>query len=182
VEVVGLGYVGLSRSITSRLSEIGAPSMNSRSSCNTLVSVVGWILYGLLCSSCFAQDPIPAEPKPSAELLMLVRMPPQEAPSAHHFWDKKNCVLFAAAGVLISADFAVTRANLQNGGSELNPVARVFGRSTSGLAANSAGQIAGAIGISYLFHKTGHHRLERITSLVDIGASGAAVAYGLRHR
>ena len=76
----------------------------------------------------------------------------------------------------------MTRANLQNGGRELNPVARVFGRSTPGLAVNFAGQTGSIIAISYLFHKTGHHKLERVISLVNVGASGAAVAYGLRRR
>ena len=45
-----------------------------------------------------------------------------------------------------------------------------------------AGQTAGVIGISYFCHKTGHHKLERITSMINIGASAAAVAYGLTHR
>lgn len=80
------------------------------------------------------------------------------------------------------ADFAVTRANLQSGGQELNPMVRVFGRSTAGLAVNFAGETAGVVGLSYLFHKTGHHRLERMVSLVNVGASTGAVSYGLTHR
>jgi len=104
------------------------------------------------------------------------------ASSAHRFWGKPNIALFAAATALSAADFAVTRANLQNGGTELNPVARVFGRSTPGLAMNFAGQTVCVIGVSYLFHKTGHHKLERITSLVSIGGSGAAVTFGFTHR
>jgi hypothetical protein len=80
------------------------------------------------------------------------------------------------------ADFYVTRANLESGGRELNPLARILGRSTSGLAANFAGETAGVIGLSYFFHKTGYHKLERIVSLVNISASGAAVTYGLTHR
>jgi hypothetical protein len=79
-------------------------------------------------------------------------------------------------------DFAVTRANLQSGGRELNPFTHVFGSSTTGLAVNFAGETAGVIGISYFLHKTGHHKLERIVSMVNIGASAAAVTYGLGHR
>ena len=81
-----------------------------------------------------------------------------------------------------TADFAVTRANLQSGGTELNPVVRMFGRSTPGLAVNFAGETAGVIGLSYFFHKTGHHRLERVVCMVNIGASAGAVSYGLAHR
>ncbi len=105
-----------------------------------------------------------------------------EAPSQHNFWDNENRVLFASVAVLSAADFALTRSILQNGGKELNPVTRLFSGSTAGLAANFAGETAGIIGISYLFHKTGHHQLERITPMLNIGASSFAVAYDLNHR
>jgi hypothetical protein len=80
------------------------------------------------------------------------------------------------------ADFAVTRANLQRGGQELNPLVRVFGRSTAGLAVNFVGETVGVISLSYFFHKTGHHRLERAVSLFNIGSSAGAVGYGLAHQ
>jgi hypothetical protein len=105
-----------------------------------------------------------------------------EAPSEHRFWDNKNRVLFATVAALSAADFAVTRANLQNGGKELNPVTRLFSGSTAGLAVNFAGETAGIIGLSYYLHKTGHHRLERITPMLNIGASSFAVVYDLNHR
>jgi hypothetical protein len=105
-----------------------------------------------------------------------------EAPSQHRFWDNQNRVLFVTVAALSAADFAVTRSNLQNGGKELNPVTRLFSGSTAGLAANFAGETAGIIGLSYYLHKTGHHRLERITPLLNIGASSFAVVYDLSHR
>ena len=100
----------------------------------------------------------------------------------HRFWDRSNTILFAAVGASATADFFVTRANLANGGRELNPVTRVFSGSTPGLAVNFVGETAGTIAISYFFHKTGHHKLERLTSFVDIGASAGAVGFGLTHR
>jgi hypothetical protein len=102
--------------------------------------------------------------------------------SEHKFWDKKNTVLFAASAAMSGADFAVTRANLQKGGQELNPVVRVFGRSSAGLAVNFAGETAGIIAVSYFFHRTGHHSLERLVSVVNMGASAGAVSYGMAHR
>lgn len=81
-----------------------------------------------------------------------------------------------------AADFAATRSNLQSGGKELNPVTRVFSGSTVGLAANFAGETAAVIGLSYLFHRTGHHKLERITSMLNAGVSAGAVSYDLSHR
>jgi hypothetical protein len=103
-----------------------------------------------------------------------------EAPS-HKFWDRKNSVLFAATAALSTADFIATRNNLQNGGRELNPVSRVFAGSTAGLALNFAGETVGVIGVSYLFHKSGHHKLERAVTILNIGASATAVSFDLLH-
>ena|SRR5277367_4186864 len=108
--------------------------------------------------------------------------PLPEAPSQHKFWDNENRALFATVAALSAADFALTRSILQNGGKELNPVTRLFSGNTAALAANFAGETAGIIGLSYVFHKTGHHQLERITPMLNIGASSFAVVYDLNHR
>jgi hypothetical protein len=100
----------------------------------------------------------------------------------HKFWDAKNLALFAGSAAMSGADFAVTRSNLQGGGQELNPVVRIFGRSSAGLAVNFVGETAGVIGLTYFFHRTGHHRLERLVSAVNMSASAGAVSYGLTHR
>ena len=107
---------------------------------------------------------------------------PHSETAVHKFWDNHNRALFAAAAALNAADFAVTRANLQSGGQELNPIVRAFGRSTPALAMNFAGETAGVITLGYFFHKTGHHKLERAVSLVNIGSSAGAVTYGLMNR
>jgi hypothetical protein len=100
----------------------------------------------------------------------------------HPFWDRENRMLFASVGGLATADFFMTRANLASGGKELNPVTRIMCGSTPALAANFALETGGVIGLSYLFHKTGHHTLERMTSFVNLSASGVAVAYSATHR
>ncbi len=106
-----------------------------------------------------------------------------EAPSHRRFWDRENTMLFAGTLLTSAGDFVVTRNNLQGGGGqELNPVARVFSGSTAGLALNFAGETAGVTGLSYIFHKTGHHRLERLAPMMNMGASGYAIGYGLLHR
>ena len=71
---------------------------------------------------------------------MAVAQPRVEV--THKFWDKQNKFLFIAAAAGAAADFAVTRANLQSGGRELNPMVRPFGRSSAGLAMNFAGETA----------------------------------------
>ena len=129
-----------------------------------------------------AQGPAPDAPTPFVEAPTSAVIPPLIAGAEHRFWDKRNRALFLAAAALNGADFAVTRANLQSGGQELNPLVRMFGRSTAGLAVNFIGETAGVVSLSYFFHKTGHHKLERAVSLVNIGGSAGAVSYGLTHR
>jgi hypothetical protein len=102
--------------------------------------------------------------------------------SEHRFWDRENVALFAGSAALSTGDFFVTRANLQSGGQELNPVVRIFGRSSAGLAVNFAGETAGVIALTYFFHRTGHHRLERLVSVVNMSASAGAVSWGMTHR
>lgn len=142
----------------------------------------------LTVPTAFAKEPLPDAPVPTggapaaAISITPIVATPRSPESAHRFWDKENTVLFAATGALSAADFAVTRSNLQRGGQELNPVVRIFGRSTAGLAVNFAGETAGVVAISYLFHKTGHHKMERALSIVNLGGSAGAVAFGMTHR
>jgi len=142
----------------------------------------------ILLASClfspalFAQELLPDAPTPVAEPVSPLVVAPASLAGEHKFWDKENFALFAVSAALNGADFAVTRANLQSGGQELNPLVRVFGRSTAGLVANFAGEGVGTVALSYIFHKTGHHKLERIVSMVNIGGSAGAVGYGLAHR
>jgi len=125
---------------------------------------------------------IPGSIAPGAAASPIAAAALPEAPSHDRFWDNQNRALFAMVAAVSAADFAVTRSILQNGGKELNPVTRLFSGSTAGLAVNFAGETAGIIGLSYYFHKTGHHQLERIAPMLNIGASSFAVVYDLSHR
>jgi hypothetical protein len=139
----------------------------------------------LCCPAAFSQEislllpPETAQPAPVVQALPTTPLPEV---SNHKFWDRENQILFASVAAGAAADFAVTHANLQAGGKELNPVAGFFAGSTTGLAVNFAGETAGSIGLSYIFHKTGHHKLERVVSFANIGGSAVAVGYGLAHR
>jgi hypothetical protein len=144
------------------------------------VAVLALSIFG---PALFGQGPVPDAPGPSVEpsTSTAFTTPPRMI-ERHKFWDNENRVLFAASAALSAADFAVTRANLQSGGRDLNPVVRFFGPSTAGLAVNFAGETAGIIGVSYLLHRTGHHKLERLLTLVNIGSSAGAVGYDLAIR
>jgi hypothetical protein len=163
-----------------RCAEIRRALMTSRHFSKVLL--LGVIAFAnVFCAALLAQGPTPDAPAPTADPAASAFVTPASVSSEHKFWDKWNCALFAAAAGSNSADFAVTRANLQSGGRELNPVVRVFGSSSTGLAVNFAGETASVMGIAYFFHKTGHHRMERMVSVVDMGASVGAVSYGLTH-
>ena len=178
------------------LNPVMAGWQNTRMSFLSRMLSLGLMILALVSCSALAQDmaiakldALPdstsAESAPVSPNMAIIAPSARalpEAPSQHRFWDKENRVLFASVGALSAADFAVTRSILQNGGKELNPVTRVFSGSTAGLAVNFAGETAGIIGISYIFHKTGHHKLERIAPLLNIGASAVAVVYDLNHR
>jgi hypothetical protein len=136
--------------------------------------------------SASGQGLLPDAPVPSLEPKVIEVRPTlltrETQEISHRFWDKKNCALFATSAALSGADFAVTRSNLQNGGKEYNPITRILGRSTAALVLNFAGENAGVIGLSYFFHKTGHHKLERAVTIVNIGASVGAVSFGAARR
>jgi hypothetical protein len=148
-------------------------------------------IFGL-CPSALSQEvsvallhPDAVQPAAMAPALMVNAFQPvtlPEAPSQHRFWDRENSLLFATSAAFSAADFVVTRDNLRSGGQELNPVTRVFSGSTTGLAVNFAGETVGVVGLSYIFHKTGHHKLERAVSMLNIGASAGAVTFDLAHR
>jgi hypothetical protein len=131
-----------------------------------------------------AVAPVSSSGSPAFAISPVLVTSPSTAPEhPRRFFDKWNLGLFTGSAALDSADFAVTRANLQTaGGKELNPIVRMFGRSTAGLAVNFAGEAAGTVGLSYFFHKTGHYKLERAVSMVNIGATSFAVSYSSSHR
>lgn len=139
----------------------------------------------VLCSPATAQQISlaylrPEAMRPSAFVKPVEPIALPETPR-HRFWDRKNTLLFAATAGLNTVDFFATRNNLRNGGQELNPLTRPFARSTAGLAANFAGETAGVIGLSYLFHRSGHHKLERAVSILNVGASATAVTFDIVH-
>ncbi len=152
------------------------------------ILLIGLVLLAstIFPTSAVAQGPLPDAPGPVAPatrpaMAFVARSSPVSY-EHHKYWDKTNVALFAANGAMSFADFWVTRQNLQSGGKEMNPVVRIFGRSTAGLIANFAGEDVGVLGVSYLFHKTGHHKMERAVSAVNLSMSSFAVSYGLAHR
>jgi hypothetical protein len=103
------------------------------------------------------------------------------APGVHRFWDRENDWLFAGVGAGRALDYASTL-NLRRRG-----IDEVF--LTNSIVDNhplfggiEVAATAASVGVSYLFHRTGHHRLERWTSAIHMGIAvgGAARNYALK--
>lgn len=112
--------------------------------------------------------------------LMLMLLAPlaygQDMPKPHAFYDRTGKIEFGAALTAASADSAMTCKNLANGGTE------------SGLPTNHCpqvnlflfGQVAGQEAIAYLFHRTGHHKLERLARFYTISQNTRGFVYSSR--
>ncbi len=109
--------------------------------------------------------------------------PSPTRPGSHAFWDAKNRMLFAGVGVFRGLDYASTR-NMQARGREEVLLPDDVVNNSAGFAAVEAGASAASVGLSYLMHRTGHHRLERWVSIVHIGVTGFGVVrnYSLESR
>jgi len=106
-----------------------------------------------------------------------------QAPVKHKFWDAPNGALFASHAILEVMDFGITHHNLSNGGRELDPMAKPLCESgTAGQLLFFGGRMAGVVAVTYLFHRTGHHKLERAFPIYASGDSAYGVAYSFAHR
>jgi hypothetical protein len=96
---------------------------------------------------------------------------PSESKSAsrvHRFWDTENIFLFAGVGGARMLDYASTRHLRNQGNNEWLLTNAIVDNRPLFVGIELAGTAA-SIGVSYLFHYTGHHSLERWTSIVHIG-------------
>jgi hypothetical protein len=101
--------------------------------------------------------------------------------STHRFWDRTNGILFAGVGAARALDYASTL-NLRRRGLDEIFLTNSIVDNHPLFAGIEAAATAASIGVSYLFHRTGHHQLERWTSIVHFGvaAGGAARNYALK--
>jgi hypothetical protein len=102
-------------------------------------------------------------------------------PAAHRFWDTENILLFAGVGAARGLDYASTL-NIRRRGINEAFLTNAIVDDHPEFAAIEAAATAASIGVSYIFHATGHHRLERWVSYVHIGVAvgGAIRNYALK--
>ena len=101
--------------------------------------------------------------------LKITPAPPLQVVPEHKFWDRQQKVALAAHSAVRLADTIKTCRELADGGREV----WIPTQSCAGIAAWNAGSVGVALGIGWLFHRYGFHRLERITPWVATGASAA---------
>jgi hypothetical protein len=101
--------------------------------------------------------------------------------SEHRFWDRKNSFLFAAVGASRALDYSSTL-NFRRRGRDEGFLTNDIVDNHAAFAAIEAAGTAVSIGVSYLFHRYHHHRLERWTSIVhaSLATSGAVRNYCLQ--
>jgi len=105
----------------------------------------------------------------------------KEQMQEHRFWDKKNDWLFAGVGAARTFDYFSTL-NLRRRGDQEILVTNDLVDNHAAFAVVEAVGTGVSIGASYLFHRYGHHKLERWTSIVHFGlaTSGAVRNYCLK--
>ena len=100
-------------------------------------------------------------------------LPPAPAPQ-HRFFDRTNILLFSGVGVFRGLDYVSTRNMLARGRQEILLPDDIV-KNPAGFAALEAAGTATSVGISYILHRTGHHKLERWMSIGHISVTGFGV-------
>jgi hypothetical protein len=150
-------------------------------------------LIALLCSllvttAATAQElaASPQEPKPETKPGTSAPSVPQPAIIAvkeqpHRFWDRTNGWLFAGVGASRTLDYFSTL-NMRRRGRQEILLSNEAVDNHPAFAVIEAAGTGVSIGASYFFHRSGHHKLERWTSLVhlSLATTGAVRNYSLK--
>jgi hypothetical protein len=146
------------------------------------------VTFFLLGRSAFAQA---VPPDPIKSTAAWTQLPTDRAdgdipklrslPGNHAFWDRTNILLFSGVAVFRGLDYASTR-NFQARGREEVLLAQDVVNNSAAFAGVEAAGAATSVGISYLFHRTGHHKMERWLSIghISVAAFGVGWNYSLK--
>jgi hypothetical protein len=106
---------------------------------------------------------------------------PKRPSFEHAFWDRENGLLFAAVGASRTLDYFSTL-NFRRRGRNEALLTNDIVDNHAAFASIEAAATLGSMGVSYLFHRYHHHRLERWTSIVhaSLATSGAVRNYCLK--
>jgi hypothetical protein len=143
---------------------------------------VTFVLAGLLAASAtLSAQQVPGQSAAAGSAPSLPAAKPLADQPVHRFWDRENDLLFAGVAGARALDYSSTLNLRRRGRQEILLTDWVV--DDHGLFAGiEASGVALSVGVSYIFHRTGHHKLERWVSIVHIGvATGGAIRnYGLK--
>jgi hypothetical protein len=141
------------------------------------------LIFFLLGRSVFAQA-VPAGPIQSTGT--GIQLPTARAdgdtpkfrslPGNHAFWDRTNLLLFSGVALFRGMDYASTR-NFQARGRKEVLLAQDVVNNSAAFAGVEAAGAATSVGISYLFHRTGHHKMERWLCIGHISVTAVGVGW-----
>jgi hypothetical protein len=111
---------------------------------------------------------------------------PRPQPSrddTHRFWDRTNDGLFAGVAASRTLDYFSTL-NMRHRGRQEILLSNDAVDNHAAFAVIEAAGTGVSVGAAYLFHRYGHHKLERWTSVVHMGlaTSGSVRNYCLKTR
>jgi hypothetical protein len=129
--------------------------------------------FCLLSILLFLASSLPAQERPAALTPTGVTRPATQAPPRtegpkHTFWDRRNAWLFAGVGAARALDYASSQDFRAKGVNERLLSNRIVDNKPLFVGIEVAGTFA-SIGVAYLFHRSGHHKIERWISIVHIG-------------
>jgi hypothetical protein len=148
-----------------RLANQGSSKLSARKLCLPAICLAFLLIP--ISPALLAQEPDKATDAPSPT---VEASPSGETP--HRFWDRENAWLFAGVGAARALDYTSTLNMRRRGRQEILLTNSVVDNHPL-FAGIEAGGVALSVGASYLFHATGHHRLERWVSIVHISVAGA---------
>ena len=119
----------------------------------------------------------PVAPAPKQQIGLI----PVKGSTEHRFWDGTNGWLFAGTGAARTLDYFSTLNMRRRGRQEILLTNDAVDNHAAFATIEAAGTGV-SIGAAYLFHRTGHHKLERWTSIVHISVAttGAVRNYCLK--
>ncbi|HKW63669.1 MAG TPA: hypothetical protein VJN89_14055 [Candidatus Acidoferrum sp.] len=128
-----------------------------------------------------AEKPEPSLSGAAKDPAAITKPQKEDASHPHRFWDKENSWLFAGVGASRTLDYFSTLNMRRRGRQEIFLTNDVVDDHAA-FATIEAAATGVSVGASYFFHRYGHHKLERWTSLVHIGlaTTGAVRNYCLK--
>jgi hypothetical protein len=154
----------------------------SRGTCGLVLGLFAASWWLSCAPVSFAQGKAAPKPDtPVAEVPAVASKPEDTASTkGHRFWDKENDWLFTGVGAARTLDYFSTLNMRRRGRQEIFLTNDAVDNHAAFVAIEAAATGA-SIGAAYLFHRYGHHKLERWTSFVHIGlaTTGAVRNYCL---